>query len=740
MTKLGRLKLLGIELSRAAVSGLFRRPTVGRRSAMLALTLVAIFSLAILMRIFPAKYGFYLNEFDPYFDFRGASFIVDHFNQRGIPGLFDYFSWVDKGGWYPEGRNVASTAQGGLQFAGALTYLFFTKLFAVNLTLYDFLVLFPVFVGALAALFLFLLVKKIGGTTAGLFASLLFTVSPPILQRGSLGWYKSEPLAFLLATLAGYLFLSIYDEKTSHFGTVWRATIAGFLLGYANTSWGGSYYFTVIFGAVLLVAPFLNIDHRKTVYAAGALVPATLIFSAFLPRPGIAIFTNPAGAVLLASLAFVLSSYFARRWTDPRNYVRTLGKLLVGLGILGLASFSFGIVSGLSGRYLTVIYPFERTSSALVESVAEHFVPTGSDYFSSFVIIMFLSAFGVIMIIRKRTIQSVFALLAGVGGIYIASSFSRLLVYASFGFLILGAIGFSELSSTIIRPSPVQAVKKRPRPYEAKAEAKVFYSVAMIGLLVLPAVYPASNWISTADFPVSIANSSVGFRSEISDWREALNWMRENTPAYQPGGKPTIIMAWWDYGYWITVMANRTTLSDNATFNGTRIALIAKAFMSSENDALKIIHQLKADYVVVFMAALKFEQSGQSFYFLQDPRSGAVLGGDESKKQWFIRIAGLNISQFLYPDEFTPQQNFWDNTLVGKMFPLTQVGFLNTQGQITTVYAQGSVGVYSFMIKYPKDGTGPLKLVFASSSLEKPISVGSSAAAVTAVLVYQVVK
>ena len=708
---------------------------------MLGLSLVAIFSVAMMMRVFPAKYGFYLNEFDPYFDYRGASFIVDHFNQRGIPGLFDYFSWVDKGGWYPEGRNVAATSQVGLHYAGAVLYLLFTKLFAVNLSLYDFLVLFPVFVGALTTLLLFLLVKKIGGTTAGIFASLLFAVSPPIIQRGSLGWYKSEPLAFLLGTLAGYFFLSIYDEKTSNFGTVWRAAITGFLLGYANTSWGGAYFFTVIFAGVLLVTPFLDVDHRKTVYAAGALVPSTLIFSAFLPRPGIAVFTNPAGVVLLASLVFVLSSYLVRRWTEPRNYIRTLGKLLVGLALLGLASFSFGLVSGLSGRYLTAIYPFQRTTSPLVESVAEHFVPTGSDYFASFVVMIFLSAFGAIMLIRKRTIHSVFALLAGIGGIYIASSFSRLLVYASFAFLILGAVGFVELSSTLMRSSPVLPGKKRPRGFQTKTEVKVLYSFAMIGLLAVPAIYPpATNWIETANFPVSLANSGVGFRSEISDWRETLSWIRENTPAYQPDGKPTVIMAWWDYGYWITVMGNRTTLDDNATFNGTRIALIARAFMSNETQALKIIHDLKADYVVVFMAALKFEQQGQTLYFLQDPRSGSVLGGDESKKQWFIRIAELDISKFLYPDEFTPRQNFWDNTLVGKMFPLSPIGFLNTQGQLTQQYDRGSVGVYSLQIKYPKDGAGPLKLAFASSSLDKPVSLGGGASVVTAVLVYQLVK
>ena len=136
---------------------------------MIALVLVCVFSVAIVMRAFPAKYGFFLNEFDPYYDYKAANFIVTSFDNSwksgggGFPGLLNYFSWTDMTTWFPEGRQVAQTSQDGLQFAGALLYIFFRNVFGLQMTLYDFLVLLPVFLGAFTAIIFFFLARRIAG-------------------------------------------------------------------------------------------------------------------------------------------------------------------------------------------------------------------------------------------------------------------------------------------------------------------------------------------------------------------------------------------------------------------------------------------------------------------------------------------------------------------------------------------------------------------------------------------------
>ena len=58
-------------------------------------------------------------------------------------------------------------------------------------------------------------------------------------------------------------------------------------------------------------------------------------------------------------------------------------------------------------------------------------------------------------------------------------------------------------------------------------------------------------------------------------------------------------MAWWDYGYQINGIANRTTLADGNTWNHEHIALLGKCLVSPELEGHKIVRHL-ADYVLVW--------------------------------------------------------------------------------------------------------------------------------------------
>ena len=53
---------------------------------------------------------------------------------------------------------------------------------------------------------------------------------------------------------------------------------------------------------------------------------------------------------------------------------------------------------------------------------------------------------------------------------------------------------------------------------------------------------------------------------------------------------------WWDYGYQITGMANRTTVVDNNTRNNTHIATVGLALASSEERAYEVMMSLDIDY------------------------------------------------------------------------------------------------------------------------------------------------
>jgi dolichyl-diphosphooligosaccharide--protein glycosyltransferase len=214
---------------------------------------------------------------------------------------------------------------------------------------------------------------------------------------------------------------------------------------------------------------------------------------------------------------------------------------------------------------------------------------------------------------------------------------------------------------------------------------------------------------------------------QVADWIDALNWISTNTP------KDSVVASWWDYGYWITTIANRTSLADNATINQTRIAELAKMFIEPEKEGYDIAKDLHSDYVVLYLVGQRFPgANGSSFYTLGS-------GGDESKKQWFIRIGGFNEMEYLEQDGFTPTPKFWNDTLLGKMIPFEPQAYASIQGGqlagIQPVYQPGTIALYTQDLKYPltEEPDQPFSLVYASPSF-----VSNTPGLVFGVLVYKV--
>ncbi|MBA7698614.1 hypothetical protein ES703_107293 [subsurface metagenome] len=105
-----------------------------------------------------------------------------------------------------------------------------------------------------------------------------------------------------------------------------------------------------------------------------------------------------------------------------------------------------------------------------------------------------------------------------------------------------------------------------------------------------------------------------------------MSWVRDNTIPEE------IFVHWWDYGYWITTIANKTTLADNGTVNATQIGLIGEMFMSNETEAIKFLKDYDVDYVVIYQS---FRQDGTDAVY-----------GDEGKWRWMARIPGLDDTEF----------------------------------------------------------------------------------------------
>ena len=672
---------------------------------MLVIAVLAIaFSTAFIMRSYPIKYGYYLNEFDPYFDYRATKYIIDN-------GLDAYLKWHDNMSWYPDGRDIPRTSQVGLHVTAAYLY----KIFGGNSSVLDFTIILPVIVGSLTTIVVFALVRSLGGTTAGLFSALLIAFTPALIQRGNLGWFKSEPLGLFLALLALYLLISATKHRPNI--AVVKAIAGGLLLGLANASWGGIQYFSIPISLFFFAVTFLRNDIKVPLIVAIVFTATTLFAAGLSPRPGLSFVFGLPGIALIGGTIFLIASSVVRKFSSSNTFLRNNWILIGAFFAIAIGIVISGSFHGSSFRYLNAVNPFLSSQNPLVESVAEHFTPTLVEYFTDYSILLMFAGFGALMAFKRRNDMSIFALIIGITGVYVSATFARLLVFSSIGIILLAGIGLYEITRAVMNYKATEPSHKRKRKTEVEKTSqmdrpiKIVYAVIVVVLVSIPVIdngilYPQnSNWLSSADIPPSIANGGTGFRIKTNDWINALDWIAANTSSN------SVVASWWDYGYWITTLANRTSLADNATINQTRIATIAKMFMDQTENGLKIAKDLKSDYIVVYIVGQRFSGINSSeLYVLGN-------GGDESKKQWFIRIGGFDENRYLEQDGFTPTTFFWNSTLLGQLIPFTPVSYI-LNGAPSGEYQPGAMAIYAKHIKYPQNATvdQPLKLAYSSDS------------------------
>ena len=658
------------------------------------------FSTSFLIRSQPADFGWQLNEFDPFFNYRATQYILDN-------GFDSYFQWHDEFSWYPSGRDVSSNAQVMLHFTAAITYW----IFGAGGNLYDFTILFPVIFGSLTSIVVFALVRVIGGTTAGLFSALLFSISLPIIIRGQLGWFKSEPLGLFFSILAVYLFLSGLNSKNPKI-TISKIIGAGIFIIFGLSAWGGDQFFILPLGIFILTLPFLQSNHKFLIWTIPLFTASIMISSLAFERLGIHFITGFGGVSLIIPTIFLVSCIIIQN-KSKENYKQRNGLLLliliiiIGSGFLIIGSDS-DLISLPSHRYLNAMNPFLTTTDPLTDSVSEHATTTLPQSFIFHSILMIFAGLGVWIILKNPKKYSYvkndmisFSLIFGFFGVYVSSTFVRLEVFASLSVIILSSLGLTFLLKELFS----NKIKDRSAK---NFIIKLPFIVGLIILLTIPLVYPIdSNVISIPKNPPTIMNGGSTFTISSTDWIDSLEWIKNNTP------KDAVIGAWWDYGYWIQTLAERATLADNSTTHDGMIKKIAKAFLSSPDEGRDILLEMQADYVLIFISGqrLSTDNDGQPLYLLHG-------GGDESKKYWFMKIADEPLPKYLYSDGISGTDYFWNETLLGKMTPFTPEAYVNHNNEQSAIYQPGFFPVYSKDIKFPIDENGPLRLVYTSPSFD----------------------
>jgi len=711
-------------------------------------------SISMMIRSTPASYGLELFEFDPWFNYRATEYILEN-------GTDAYFNWVDEKSWYPFGRNVSETSQVTLHLTAASLY----PIFNFGSSLYDFTILLPLVVGSLTAIVVFAFVRVVAGTTAGLYAALIFSISIPIFTRGLIGWFKSEPLGLFFAFIAMYLFVSGFKYNKGKISLI-KLIAGGFFLALGFSAWGGILFFLITIAIYFFVIPFFKKTENFSIWALPVFSISFTVFSLMFERTS-ASFVGASGMnalsfVIILPTIFVILCEIIKNFSSEKAKIRNCFVVLIGFAVTGFGVFSSGYLNLPSFRYLHAINPFLTSQDSLTDSVAEHTTTSLSLSFTFLSVLLIFAVIGIWFLFSRKTINlktdmRIFAILISIIAIYVSSAFVRLELFASVGVIILGSIGLAILTQKIFEQNKQNLTK-------------IIFPAVIIILFIIPITMPENNtWLKWSDFPPSLLNGGSAYIAETSnDWRDAMLWMKENT------SEDAVIASWWDYGYWITTISERATLVDNATLIDWQIKKVGYTLITNPENAWNILSAdytkdisaylgndnvlafggqlesefnqdylekygvpceqifkneaqnlnvneqscnpvtkgMDADYLLINLAGERFFLEGTSLpiYTLEG-------GGDESKKAWFTKISNHQVSKYLEDDGITPTKYYMENSTLGMLTPYSIFKYVEPNtGRTFDKYQTGLIPVYVNDLKLKDPENDPFYLVYASPS------------------------
>ncbi|MEM4246227.1 MAG: STT3 domain-containing protein, partial [Candidatus Bathyarchaeia archaeon] len=351
------------------------------------------------------------------------------------------------------------------------------------------------------------------------------------------------------------------------------------------------------------------------------------IFMAQIPRLGYVFFQEWITAVIAGVFILLLVVEGAKKVRSVKGRLAALGIVTVFLLFTGATLWRMGLIAGSAGKFLTILDPTARFRMPLVESVAEHRPATWASFFLEFGVFITLGLFGLYFATRRQRESDVFLVLLGATSAYFASSFVRLTLLMAPAFAVLAGIAVAELGKPaidVLKETVIFPKKKIRMPSRVGKEFGASIVLILI-IITMPTFYYS---IKSAYAPTTIATSSIPVAptdreaTKYQDWIQALAWMKANLP------EDAVIFSWWDYGYWITAIADKNSLADNGTINSTQIAVIACTFLTTENRSVPILKRYRVSEVAIFATWTKDEKGALRYYGY----------GEDNKWYWMARI------------------------------------------------------------------------------------------------------
>ncbi|XP_074695411.1 dolichyl-diphosphooligosaccharide--protein glycosyltransferase subunit STT3B isoform X2 [Strix aluco] len=536
-----------------------------------------------------------IHEFDPWFNYRSTHHLASH-------GFYEFLNWFDERAWYPLGRIVGGTVYPGLMVTAGLIHWILNML-NVTVHIRDVCVfLAPVFSG-LTAISTFLLTRELWNQGAGLLAACFIAIVPGYISRSVAGSFDNEGIAIFALQFTYYLWV-----KSVKTGSVFWTICCCLSYFYMVSAWGGYVFIINLIPLHVFVLLLMQRYSRRVYIAYSTFYIVGLILSMQIPFVGfqpIRTSEHMAAAGVFALLqAYAFLQYLRDRLTKQEfQTLFFLGvSLAAGIVFLSVIYLTYtGYIAPWSGRFYSLWDTgYAKIHIPIIASVSEHQPTTWVSFFFDLHILVCTFPAGLWFCIKNINDERVFVALYAISAVYFAGVMVRLMLTLTPVVCMLSAIAFSNvferyLGDDMKRENPpiedssdeddkrnpgnlydkAGKVRKHVSEQEKTEEGlgpniKNIVTMLMLMLLMMFAVH--CTWVtSNAYSSPSVVLASYnhdGTRNILDDFREAYYWLRQNTDEHAR------VMSWWDYGYQIAGMANRTTLVDNNTWNNSHIALL----------------------------------------------------------------------------------------------------------------------------------------------------------------------
>jgi len=608
--------------------------TIKQFNILFFLALFLVVFLAIFIRLSPLASGNYLiKAFDPWIQYYNAEYLSTH-------TIFEYFNWHDFKSWFPEGY-ARGNLRPGLTFTVVSIYQLFNSI-GIPVSLYDVCFYFPAFMGGASVFAIYLVGKETLDRRCGLVAAFFLAFNPGFMQRTTAGFFDNETIGVFATLMTFYFFI-----KTVRTGKVVHSFLGGLFLGYLALSWGGYTFVFLILPIVCGIMILLKKYNSNMLIAYVGIEGLGLLVYALGPTFRFDTFFTSlelGGIFYFSIFLIIFHLLYTKRGAYPRFYSGLINAIkwglipiiLVGAVVIWVAPDI--IPFGFGSRLLSVLSPLIRNSLNLVASVAEHMPSAWSVFYYNTLIPLMLLPLGLFFLFKRANLADILLITFLILIFYFTGSMIRIiLLFAPIACLVgaYGLVNILKIFGSFYGEQRRGISRKRKRQVKrmvGKSEIGAVYFI--VGIMCIAQVMHASNIALT-----QLSQSQITPGGSIHDWEESLTWMKSNLPG------TTVVVSWWDYGYWLTPIGNMTTVNDNGTINQTRIGMTGMAMMQTDEIySAKVFKRLKADYVLVFFGMLY-----------------PNLGGDEGKWPWMIRICNDNYQK--YKDLGMEEDNWGPNSV-----------------------------------------------------------------------------